>query len=313
MKKTLLILVAVSTIFATACGDDSKSRESGEEDSKDCGSITDVGLCEGAVLKYCEDGELKVSDCAAGNKVCGLDSKGMYDCIVSSNPGDQGGGKGCGSVTEKGLCEGDVLKYCEDGELRVSNCASGNKVCGLASDNRYDCIESSGQGQTGGCGDITDVGVCNGNVLKFCNSNRVETVDCSKRSDDKKTCGMNVDSKKNDCIAPSGSSSDACSKLGDSGLCVDGSVKWCSDGKIETASCTSFDLGCVYDDKDRATCMSTCGDVDAAGTCDASILKYCAGATKEDGKTKVNVLYTYDCATDSKTCGKDKNGNYNCI
>ena len=47
-----------------------------------CGAITSMGACDGAVLSYCDGGELVVADCADWAMVCSWNaSASYYDCV----------------------------------------------------------------------------------------------------------------------------------------------------------------------------------------------------------------------------------------
>ena len=151
-----------------------------------CGSITDVGCCDGAKVKYCDKGVLKTIDCAKSPKCgwestfsyydCGTsggsDPKGKYPKSCSGKPGDMdpptdatkdtsvakdtggttpdgGSSTTCGGVTYEGCCAGTTLKYCEKGVLKTLNCSSYPK-CGWDSSYKvYDCGTSGGSDPSG--------------------------------------------------------------------------------------------------------------------------------------------------------------------
>ena len=131
-----------------------------------CGNITDTGCCDGNVVRYCDqNGALAQDDCA-GTPSCGWNAKdGWYDCGTAGTPDpsgkelmscnvvsdggptpvlDGGGpvapdaGPGCGNVAFEGCCNGDELKFCENGTVQAGPCPAG--TCGWnATEGYYDC------------------------------------------------------------------------------------------------------------------------------------------------------------------------------
>ncbi len=47
----------------------------------------------------------------------------------------------CGSVSEAGLCRGDVLTWCYDGALAAVDCTSSKQRCGLTTAGAPDCLD----------------------------------------------------------------------------------------------------------------------------------------------------------------------------
>jgi MYXO-CTERM domain-containing protein len=109
-----------------------------------CGKISSFGCCSGAVLKYCNKGVLKHTDCA-GTPQCGWDAaKSYYNCntpggvdpsgvhprscdaVTDAAVGD---GAGCGAIPAQGCCDGETLRACEGGAIKALDC-SGNLACG---------------------------------------------------------------------------------------------------------------------------------------------------------------------------------------
>ena len=131
--------------------------------SAGCGKVTYSGCCDGESLYYCETGKLKKLDCTKSPK-CGWDSKGSYyNCGTggTSDPSgknvksckgkvpeagvpdaakpDQGTTVACGNVSNQGCCDGQTLKYCDSGKLKVMDCSK-NPKCGWSTANSfYDC------------------------------------------------------------------------------------------------------------------------------------------------------------------------------
>ncbi len=81
-----------------------------------------------------------------GPAVCG---NGICDAGETPDgcPDDCGGGGACGDIDYVGLCEGNVVKWCEGGQLQEIDCSQGGDgcICGFKEDaGFYDC--------TGQCG-----------------------------------------------------------------------------------------------------------------------------------------------------------------
>ncbi len=99
-----------------------------------CGAVTAEGDCEGAVLSWCDAGQIKTFDCASLNQTCGWSTVNNYnDCVPPPQTG-------CGEVTKTGACNGDVVIWCESGELKSVDCAALGSTCGWSDTaNFYDC------------------------------------------------------------------------------------------------------------------------------------------------------------------------------
>lgn len=125
-----------------------------------CGLVPAEGCCNRQRLWWCEDGVLKTLDCTSKPK-CGWSTSGFYDCNTSGAPDPSGelslncaglfpdggipdagadsGPDPCGGIGLEGCCDGSMLKYCEEGELREVSCAL-NPSCGwFAMGQYYDC------------------------------------------------------------------------------------------------------------------------------------------------------------------------------
>ncbi|TNF32420.1 MAG: hypothetical protein EP329_10245 [Deltaproteobacteria bacterium] len=102
---------------------------------------------------------------------------------------------GCGGVDEVGVCDGDVVYWCENGELQVQDCEADGWVCGYDEQNAYyGCLDN---GQTDPCQGVTEVGVCQDNVLYVCDNNQLYYLPCS---DEGKTCAWDATQGWYDCL-----------------------------------------------------------------------------------------------------------------
>ncbi len=126
-----------------------------------CGKITATGCCDGETLWWCVASGLQHKSCAGAPK-CGWSNSKIYDCDTTGTadptgvsfmqcaalagdaglpttdgPGADGGG--CQGIKREGCCDGNTLKYCEDGKLKTLACKL-NPRCGwLPNGQLYDC------------------------------------------------------------------------------------------------------------------------------------------------------------------------------
>ena len=83
------------------------------------------------------DGEL---DAGSGQDAASQDAYSGPECPAGANQS----GTPCGSYTEYGTCDGDLIIYCANNELRCDDCAP--QHCALWDSSwGYDCLSSSGQ------------------------------------------------------------------------------------------------------------------------------------------------------------------------
>jgi len=90
------------------------------EDEFACGSIDDVGKCNGNVVTWCDHGVLLERDCEETDEVCGENSDLKNRCIPDP----------CGGITMEGQCdEGNVAVWCEDGAIKMRHCEPCAQIC----------------------------------------------------------------------------------------------------------------------------------------------------------------------------------------
>ncbi len=307
-----------------------------------CGEITFDGCCDGAVLTWCEGGALETIDCS-DNATCGWsEADGFYNCGTDGleDPSgvlplacnlDSGGGDpdppvgGCGDVTDVGCCDGATLTWCEVGELMTLACESA-ETCGWSQvDGYYDCgtdgaaepggdwpktCGDAGGGDpdppVGGCGDVTDVGCCDGATLTWCEVGELMTLACESAE----TCGWSQVDGYYDCgtdgaAEPGGDWPKTCA--GDEPSCTaDCGAAQCGDDGCG-GSCGTCGAGAECD-ASSGMCVSACtpacngkqcGDDGCGGTCGT-----CASGKACNAETgKCSVACAADCA--GKQCGDD--------
>lgn len=100
-----------------------------------CGTVDYQGECTGALLSWCNDGELVETDCAATDRVCEhVDDTIGYDCVVPPDP--------CEGLTLEGECVGNLLRYCSSEQIVEVDCAAQSLLCGFDTTyDFYDCVD----------------------------------------------------------------------------------------------------------------------------------------------------------------------------
>ncbi|MBO4351183.1 MAG: hypothetical protein J6A01_09600, partial [Proteobacteria bacterium] len=173
--------------------------QNGGQNTQGCGDIPDSGRCNGDVVQYCENGELKSYDCSQENKTCATqsDDTHSWDGCVDKQGGNPSGG-GCGDIPDTGVCDGAVVKYCKDGNPESYDCSQEGKICGetSAETHSFGCMDNPGGSA---CGDVPETGRCNGNIVEYCKDGNPESYDCAKES---KICGVtSAETNSYGCIA----------------------------------------------------------------------------------------------------------------
>lgn len=81
----------------------------------------------------------------------------------------------CGSITYAGICTGNVLKYCLSNQLTTLDCGAKSMACKVDATGDADCHYVAGNP----CGTLDAAGVCDGNTLAYCSSNKVVLQNCT--------------------------------------------------------------------------------------------------------------------------------------
>jgi hypothetical protein len=88
--------------------------------SDSCGPVSAMGRCSPMGAVWCADGEVQVEGCGDGS-TCGWDpDQEGFRCIPEAQDP-------CGGYDAAGACEGNVARWCRNGELQVRDCGA----CGL--------------------------------------------------------------------------------------------------------------------------------------------------------------------------------------
>jgi hypothetical protein len=265
--------------------------------SNDCGNVTNVGLCSGSSLAYCDNGKLYGADCAAKGAVCGFDAaKSWYDCLDSTSRVPPRAST-CNGFPQSGLCKGDELFVCDAGSIVTNDCAAIGGTCGLDASGLAGCITSAPP--TSACGSVDAVGKCDGATVLWCDGGTLQNLDCAGAG---RTCGWNDTQKFYDCVdlPPV---TDGCGGVDAAGVCTGAALAYCQAGALVTETCA---FGCGWNEAagyndcfaDPGTPVDTCSGVDAAGVCTGAVLAYCQSGA----------LVTETCAFG---CGWNEAAGYN--
>lgn len=308
--------------------------------TQECGN----GLCEAG-----ESAQSCPQDCGSscGNGQCESGENDL-NCPSDCGGGAVGMGDPCNASTD---CDsGLICITAPDGAYCTSLCADPQPSGGSGCPNGWACVPlqdppPSGEGvciKTGGdpgqgCNGITYQGCCDGNTLKWCEDNQLQSMDCAGAP----ACGWEAQSNFYNCGTdggedPSGSYSKSCAagpvgpvcgnSMCESGEtvescpsdCTGGNQPVCGNGTCETGESAALcpadckqtgacgDGQCAYAE-DYQNCpqdclLHDCRGVTYEGCCHKGTLAWC-----EDGQ-----LMMINCDI-NPTCGwEDASGYYNC-
>ncbi len=224
-----------------------------------CGGVTAAGQCSGDVLSVCDGGGVVTTDCAASGTECMLDESGAAFCGVPVPAG------ACGDVTGVGACDGDTVVWCDGGALASLDCAAGGRICGWNDGQAfYDCVDPP----VSACGDVDAVGVCDGDLLSYCQDGGLVTQACDWG------CGWNADAAYYDCLAEPVTPVDPCEGLDAVGTCAGDVLSYCQDSVVYDQIC-AFGCGWNVAGGFNECASDPCNGVDAAGYCDGEYVTYC--------------------------------------
>lgn len=116
------------------------------EPPDNCGGITYDGCCaQDGNLKYCENNAITNVNCGSFDQ-CGWDpDNNWYDCGFSDEgpagfPKSCPGEEPCENIPEEGICEGDVLKWCQDDQINETDCTADGLLCGVDGNQKPACV-----------------------------------------------------------------------------------------------------------------------------------------------------------------------------
>lgn len=244
--------------------------------STDCGGIDAYGSCLGNIANVCVDNQLVIDDCSKTNKTCGKDSNGVATCLSQSiapnppddKPGDKPGTdkNACGTITEYGVCDMGILKYCNNEKI-VSETCSDTCINIAETPTSYAaavCMQP--------CGDITDKGICpDANHVQYCDDQTgLITLSCINGA----SCQTAPDGFAN-CTA----NADPCNGIDENGICDQNVALICNNGELRENACDANST-CGRKQDGRVDCIPNatttgCGSITKSGTCNGNTLQYC--------------------------------------
>jgi hypothetical protein len=266
----------------------SKSYSGFECLSDDCGKITDKGCCDGTNLKFCSYGILLQEDC--GNNSCGWDTaENKYSC----------GFDGKGPLKFPFKCGDECIPLCDKKECGSDGCGS---ICGLCAKDFHCGMDGLCEPDSKGCGSIPAEGVCDNEILSFCDNGSVKAEICKTDC-----CGLNNETKLHICLdfAECMKCKDECS-TGDSGCTLDGGHQWTcedsdNDGCLERTYLFCDWFGCE-NGKCKFPCKPDCKNKECGDDgCGWECGKCDKGYVCKNGKCEPECIP--DCG--EKECGDD--------
>ena len=213
---------------------------------------------------------------------------------AACDSGDSGSGEQpCGEVTFEGVCDGDSLKWCDDGILSTQTCTKDDQVCRPTAFNGNFCVDDGviTLSQVS-CDDAElEVSRCEGDLAVWCQDGFRATQDCAAQD---KVCRPLDTEPGVFCTVP-------CGALTMGGLCDGSLLTWCKAGSIhefdcgKTASIIGVESSCEWiPDSCVHNCVG-CGDIPEEGRCDGEVFHYC-----DDG-----IPLWDNCEAIGKTCGEE--------
>lgn len=225
-----------------------------EEEGQTCDTGLDyAGLCDGNVAVWCdtEQGLTVRWDCSAQGLTCGQDvcAEGAYCC--GDDPEPPPDENACGDLDYYGVCDGNVARWCQDGQPAQRTCGEGES-CQLdtCAEGAYCCpVEDTPPDE---CEQLGNAGECAGNVARWCNFNgEIEEIDCTAHD---RECQLDG------CIAGVAACCEAergCDEIGAAGECVGNTLRYCfneTDEMVVEKNCEDAGEQCVVDDSGFASC-----------------------------------------------------------
>lgn len=133
-------------------------------DGAPCGNITAVGRCQAGYAVWCgEDGTLTNEQCPAA---CGWDTGANgFRCIEGDDP--------CEGYDALGACDGEIARWCENGEPRARDCGSCALYCEVAPGVGSRCTDDPCAS-----GELDYRGRCNGNIAEWCGDDGFQQRNC---------------------------------------------------------------------------------------------------------------------------------------
>jgi hypothetical protein len=139
----------------------------------------------------------------------------------------------CGAITPEGRCMsgGSVALWCDE-TLQSETCGDGES-CGWDSGAEgYRCISG-----TDPCGGVDEIGICDDNVARWCESGEAKYTDCNSCD---AICGVAME------LGGALCEPDPCRGIDYQGTCEGNVAVWCDGGELSERDCTDSDETCQF-------------------------------------------------------------------
>ena len=195
-------------------------------------------------------------------------------------------GRPCVSIDEKGICDGPVLSWCDNGQVEKRDCAREGKICGeIDADHGNTCLATENTpAPTSECGDVSAAGSCNGDNLIFCSRGKVRIQQCGRRG---QTCVP--EGERFRCGGVATGETDTCGGATETGTCEGDKLVHCKDNQRVEYDCAATGMSCEQGASGASCEANECGDLTYEGECNGATLSYC-----HEGARKIEI----DCAAD---------------
>jgi hypothetical protein len=206
---------------AYCCGDGSQ---------QECGSLDFNGTCDGNVARWCGALGPKELDCSSLGQTCAVDecAQGAYCCGEPETPDE------CAEIGWAGVCEGDSMKFCFDGEIIETQCNAGETCQVDACQSGAACCETDSNPDE--CAEIGWEGVCEGNTMRFCTGGEILDVDCGERQCAEDVCGSGALCCQN-----------VCESIDSVGTCAGNTLQYCLGDDFSAIDCSALGKTCEFD------------------------------------------------------------------
>ena len=287
------------------------------EPTDPCNGVTWEGCCDGEVVRYCEEGEIKSKDCGDDPSCGWSQDEGYYDCGTDGAPDPEGiSPMDCGEVCT-GTCEGKVCGddgcggdcgVCPEGETctPAGQCCTPDcesKVCGDdgcggdcgACPPEEKCTD--GECVPGGCQGVPWEGCCTEGVLVFCDQGNLVQQSCAGDPE----CGWETGAGYYNCGTDGGADPEHVFPMD----CMDYCTPDCTDKACGSDGCDGICGECAEGEVclDNACVSDPCEGIDYFGCCDGQILRWCQN----------DEAFEKDCTNMTGVCGwSEVGGDHNC-
>lgn len=215
----------------------------------------------------------------------------------------------CNGITEQGSCVDGTATYCdvERDALRRVDCQALGNTCVLDPVRGARCeAPAPGAGGGPGCGDVDDVGYCDGDVAVWCSPDEPDTLvrwDCAAEA---KRCVMDDCTYGAYCCGEDPGPAQECpADLDLAGSCdgpANNTAVWCDNGVVFEIDCSESGQRCELDTCaygayccGTSTASDECAALGWRGACDGDVARWCAGEN----------IVEHDCSMDGLVCDVD--------